>query len=297
MQHGTTRRSLALIGVLSALHPVGVVDAPASRPPVAVPASASAPLDVVSPSGSYRASTPDEVADFAGGIAARLHGEDGIPLPGDVYLLMAQAGSDAAARLYDGTAFRHDGGEHDDTRRSNLDAVALVEALTGEDVDPLDLTSAPAGGDSGGVAYALGYLDVSSGGGFTAELSVAATGRVHRDGYLEPIVAIVEKTAAAALAGADVLFTTSVPNESAIVDHAARLVGDMRWTPSPDTDLAEQRHWDRYRQWGADRSGGMDVVTVRHFGDVAAYLCGAGSVLACELVDELTSPVRTSTRA
>lgn len=274
MRQRGVRNVLALIGVLGAVHPGGVADA--TLPPLAADT-------VVAQSGS----TPDRVAAYPGGVAARLHVDDEEPVAGDVFLLMATSGSDAAARAYDQTPFRHDGGVHDDTVESNAAAVEFIEDVTGDDIELLDLTSAPAGGDSGGVAYALGYLDLASEGGFTAGLRVAATGRIHPDGYVEPVSAIDEKTAAAALAGAAVLFTASIPDEATIAAHGARFVGEMRWTRRPDSTLAEERHWDRYHTWGDNRPDGMDVVAIRHIGDVAAYLCGAGSIPACRVVEEL----------
>jgi hypothetical protein len=276
MRHRGVRNALALIGVLSAVHPVGV---------------ANATLPAISADTLVRdsVSTPDRVAEYPGGVAARLYIDEEEPVPGEVFLLMATHGSDAAARAYDRTPFRHDGGVHDDTVESNVAAVEFVEDLTGEDIELLDLTSAPAGGDSGGVAYALGYLDLASEGGFTAGLRVAATGRIRLDGYVEPVSAIDEKTAAAALADAAVLFTATIPDEATIAAHGARFVGEMRWTRRPDSTLAEERHWDRYHTWGDDRPDGMDVVAIRHIGDVAAYLCGAGSIPACRVVEELTN--------
>ena len=294
MQHGTTCRSLVLVGALSTLWPLGVGGATHPAPHAGPESSAIALAGVGSSADGERSTTPDRIADYVGGVAARLHVDGNDPIPGEVFLLMATDGSDDAARVYERTPFRHDGGAHEDTRNSNLAAVEFVEDITGEDLEPLDLTSAPAGGDSGGVAYALGYLDLVSDGRFTAGLRVAATGKIRADGYVEPIDAVDEKTAAAALAGADVLFTASVPDEAVIEVHGARFVGEMRWSRSPDSTLAEERQWDRYREWGVGRPDGMDIVAVRHIGDVAAYLCGAGSIPACLVVDELSSRPKTA---
>ena len=140
-----------------------------------------------------------------------------------------------------------------------------------------------------------GYLDLVSDGRFSDGLRVAATGRVRADGYVEPISAVDEKTAAAAFAGAGVLFTASVPDEATIAVHGSRFVGEMRWSRSPDGTLADERYWDRYHAWGAGRPDGMDIVAVRHIGDVAAYLCGAGSIAACDIVDELAGRPKTAT--
>ncbi|MGI9644106.1 MAG: S16 family serine protease, partial [Ilumatobacteraceae bacterium] len=229
---------------------------------------------------------PDGVADFAGGISARVRHADGTAVDGYLFLLMATAGSDAEARVYDATPFTHDNEIPSNTIESNDAAVATVEAVTGVDISAVELTTAPGGGPSAGITYAIAYLNMLTDGAFTDELRVAATGRMGRHGYVDPINAIIEKTAAARLADADVLFTPVIPSEDAAAAHGARAVGEMfraRHTPAP---LAEERRWTIYRTWGATRpDDGMDIVGVRHIGDIAAYLCGAGSEVACTTLE------------
>jgi hypothetical protein len=235
---------------------------------------------------------PDLVAEHVGGIAARLHADGDAPIPGHVFLLLARAGSTARARLYDRTPYTHDGGDHDDTRDSNRIAARVVEAATGSDVEILDLTSAPGGGASAGLAYAIAYLDAVSGGAFTGELRVAATGRLDRNGHVGSIDHIDLKTAAAHLADADVLFTPVAPSGGTLDAYADRLVGEMVRPADGAVTLNDPRRVDAFRQWGAGRPDGMDVVDARHLIDVAAYLCGSGSSYACQVVGQLDEQAR-----
>ena len=175
------------------------------------PAVVPSPPVVVTSSDADRGPTPDATADYTGGTATRLHTADGAPVPGDVFLLMATAGSDAPARLYDQTPYTHDNGTAADAHESNIAANATVGTITGIDVGLLELTTAPGGGPSGGITYTIAYLNVLSDGAFTGDLRIAATGRIGTHGYFDPINAIDEKTAAAHLADADVLFTPSPP--------------------------------------------------------------------------------------
>jgi hypothetical protein len=268
MRHVTKRNTALLAGIACSFLPLGVTDASSDGPGAATP------------------SAPDRIAEYAGGTAARLYVDGRDPVPGEIYLLLAHHNGQAA-RSYEATPLRHRNGVHHDTFESNLAAVDVVEGITGEHVERLDLTSAPAGGPSGGLPYALAYLDLGSDGAFTDGLRIAASGTIRGDGYVGPVTGIDEKTAAAAFVDVAVLFTASVPDRATIDTHGARFVGEMEWVPSPGTSLAEQRHWDRYERWGRERPQGMDVVAVRHLGDVAAYLCGTGSTNACEVVEEL----------
>ena len=235
---------------------------------------------------------PDLVADQVGGIAARLHAEGDTPIPGHVFLLLARAGSTASARLYDRTPYTHDGGAHDDTLESNQVAARAVEALTGSDVEVLELTSAPGGGASAGLTYAIAYLNAVSDGAFTGELRVAATGRLDEDGHVGSIDHIDLKTAAARLADADVLFTPVAPSSETIDAYADRLVGESVRPADGAVTLNDPRRVETFRRWGAGRPDGMDVVDARHLIDVAAYLCGSGSSYACLVTEQLDEQAR-----
>ncbi len=246
----------------------------------------SAPPSVaVTSSDSDWAPTPDATADYTGGLAARLHSTGSTPIPGDVFILMATYGSDNSARLFDRTPYIHDKGTAADSHESNVDAAAVVEAITGADVDLLDFTTAPGGGPSAGITYTIAYLNIISDGAFTGDLRVAATGRLGSDGYVQPILAINEKMAAAHLADADVLFTPSTPGAEHLADHSARDVGELFRARNTGASLADERELGSYRSWGATRPDGLDVVGIRHIADVAAYLCGNGSTYACDVTD------------
>lgn len=238
---------------------------------------------VLGPSGAVAEPGPDRTAPSAGGIAARVRTDDGTAVPGDLFVLMATAGSQVHARLYDATPFTHRYGRHADTEASNDTARAAIEELLGDEVPARSFTTPPGGGSSTGLPYAIAYLNLVSGGAFTDRFGVAATGRIDEVGYVHPVQAVDEKTAAAGLAGADVLFTPSTPGHDALDEYGARFVGELHRVRLSGRPLAEERHLDRYREWGSDGPAGMDVVGVRHLGDVAAYLCGAGSSFACDV--------------
>jgi hypothetical protein len=235
--------------------------------------------------------SPDAVGEGVGGVAARVRISDGVPVPGDVFLLMATDGSDAKARLFDQTPFTHDRELSTDTLQSNEAAVAAVAAFTGTRLEMFDFTYPPGGGPSGGLAYAISYLNIVSNGAFTGQVRVAATGALQPHGYVHPVTAIDEKSAAAHLAHADVLFTPSTPTEMTVSTYGARFVGELFRSRHTGSTLASERLWEHYRDWGEDRPGGMDIVAVRHIGDVAAYLCGTGSGFACDLVATLGGQV------
>lgn len=72
-----------------------------------------------------------------------------------------------------------------------------------------------------------------------------------------------------------------------------------RWPTRPDAlgevgrplrtgaPLVAERFLEHYVEWGRARPPGLDVVFVRHLADVVAYLCGAGSIDACDTLDGL----------
>ena len=253
----------------------------------------------LTPMSSHGGGRPDRVADFVGGIAARLHSGGGDPIPGDLFLLMAVAGSDADAQLFDHTPYGLDRDQiHLEAAESNLQAVRTVEGITGASVQMVDFTSAPGGGPSAGITYAIGYLNIISDGAFTGGLVVAATGSLGSNGYVDPINSVNEKLAAADLAEADVLFTPSIPTAEHIEAHGTRVVGELFRARNTGSPLGEERQWEHYDRWGSNRpDDDIDVVGIRHIGDVAAYLCGAGSDFACDitlLLENVTDASRTT---
>ncbi len=247
------------------------------------------PVDAGSPDANpgTSATGPDLVADYVGGTAARLYDTDGTPLAGNVFLLIGSGGSAANARVYDSTPYTHDRGTHPDIVASNLLASRVVEAITDTDVEFIEMTNGPGGGPSGGLARAIAYLNVLSDGAFTGDLRVAATGELSPEGHVSAIDDIDAKTAAAHLAGADVLFTPSVPTSEALEAYGARLGGESVRDPSTGASLNDPRRVELFRQWGAGRPVGMDVIDTRHLIDVSSYLCGAGSTFACDITEQL----------
>lgn len=235
----------------------------------------------------------DITAAYRGGTAARLIGGD-TPVPGDVFELLGLPGLDLPARVWDETPYPYSRPEeHPDSRRSNADARALVAELVGERIAAVELTTPSGGGSSVGLAYTLGYLNLWADGGFTGAVSVAATGRLEAFGWIGPVTALDEKLAAAAAAGVDVVFTPTWPDESSIEEHEVRQLGTLTSSRFPGAVIGEARKWDEYRRWGSELAPDrIDLVGVRHIGDVAAYLCGAGSPLACDLLDVISAHVR-----
>jgi hypothetical protein len=231
------------------------------------------------------ASFPDEIGPHVGGVAARVRIDDEAVVPGELFALFATNGSHAKTRLYDDTAYalvRTD--VHPDMEASNNTAAAVVAEIMGEDIAPLEFTSAPAGGFSAGLTFAIGYLNVMSGGAFTDDVAVASTGTLDADGYVDWVTAIDEKTAAAHMAGVDVMFTSAAPAFFTVDTYAARFEGDLHGARRTGVELASERDWGGYEELGAGRpTSGMDIVAVAHLGDVAAYLCGAGSDFACDV--------------
>ena len=257
------------------------------------PTSADRPLETSPPEATETASgrlRPDRVGELVGGIAARLHVDDSTPVAGEVYMLMAKPGSEKLARVYDETPYVPSS-ERDrpDTDHSNLVAAELVSDIVALPLEPRDLTTAPGGGPSAGVAYALAYLNIETAGAVTGDVVVAATGELMPSGWLLRIRGIDEKLTAAVLAGADVLFTPSRPTSDLVEQHTARMVGEEPLIRQADAPGG--RGWERYRAWGANSpDDGTDLVVVRHLGEVIAYLCGAGAQPACDAAVELAGP-------
>lgn len=263
------RRHLALAALLLAV-PLG------PRPPA--PASAVA----------------DVTATYRGGAAARLRTAYDAPVPGDVFVLMGAPGLDRPARVWNATPYpwsRPD--EHADSAQSNAAARLLVKALVGDRIEAQRFTTPSGGGPSVGLPYTLGYLNLWADGGFTGATSVAATGRLGSFGWIDPVLALDEKFAVAVAAKVDVVFTPTWPDDALVALHGARRVGSLGSNRVPGAPVADARGWEEYRRWGAERQAGrVDLVGVRHVGDVAAYLCGTGADAACDLLGELSALAR-----
>jgi PDZ domain-containing secreted protein len=84
--------------------------------------------------------------------------------------------------------------------------VSLGEVLVLEQDERFDVVSGGVGGGSGGLMFALGFLDELSPGDLTAGLTVAGTGSLDIDGVVGGVVAVDVKAQAAVSAGVDVFF-------------------------------------------------------------------------------------------
>ncbi|MEM9515510.1 MAG: hypothetical protein AAGA42_11700 [Actinomycetota bacterium] len=254
-----------------------------------VPTSPTAPSVATPPSATNSGTPPaHRTSTDIGGIAAQVFIDEAVPVPGRVITLMGKEGSQATATAYVDTAYGHSKGLAPDTAQSIVDAHALVAEMTGHALAIEVFTNPPAGGSSCGLAYTIAYLNIATRGRFTDSVAVAATGGLQPGGVIMPISAIDEKTAAAELAGAEVLFTPSRSQPDTIDRHVARF--DGRQSRAVAGSTLEERI-DDYMRLGADRPTGMDVVGVRHIVDVAAYLCGAGSQAGCALIDDAAAMV------
>ncbi len=292
---GSLRFRLAASALLAALImtgvtlPVGALST--ASPSAGEPGVVEAVEGVPATFDRHVASFPDEIGANVGGVAARLHADREVAVPGDLFALFASNGSDDHTRLYDATAYtlvRPD--VHPEMVASNETAAAVVADILDREVTTREFTSAPAGGYSAGLTFAIGYLNEISDGAFTGDLSVASTGALDDDGYVDWVTAIDEKTAAAHLAGVDVMFTSAAPAFFTIDSFGSRFEGELHRTRHTGTPLATERNWSGYELLGAEHpDAGMDIVAVAHLGDVAAYLCGAGSDFACDVVAALES--------
>ncbi len=80
------------------------------------------------------------------------------------------------------------------------------------------------------------------------------------------------------------MFTSATPAFFTVDSYGSRFEGELHGARRTGQPLAAERNWSGYELLGAQRpGGGMDIVAVAHVGDVAAYLCGAGSEFACEV--------------
>lgn len=242
---------------------------------------------------------PDAVDSRVGGIAARIHLADGSAVPNRLFTLMGARGSELTVRVYVETPFTHEEGTFADTEASAFLAAEIVSTVVDGTVQPLSMTTPPAGGASVGLPYAIAHLDLFTNGAFSDLTEMAATGTLARGGYVMPVSAVDEKAVAAHAAGVRVLFTPSLPSAEILADLGAHVVGELTRGRRPHETLAEERRWSRYEMWGR-QANGFTVVGVRHVGDVAAWLCGAGSASACEIADRFNalerevSPVATT---
>jgi Lon-like protease len=90
----------------------------------------------------------------------------------------------------------------------------------------VDIDSGRVGGPSAGLAFTLAILDVLTEGELTGGHQVAVTGTISEDGTVGPVGGVVQKAAAAASAGAEMMLVPPAELEAAEAnDHGMRIVG------------------------------------------------------------------------
>jgi PDZ domain-containing protein len=95
-------------------------------------------------------------------------------------------------------------------RPDQLESAFLGVSTETRDFDPglpftVDIDSGQVGGPSAGLAFTLTLLDALTPGSLTGTRTVAVTGTIQPDGTVGDVGGVVQKTAAAAAAGADVM--------------------------------------------------------------------------------------------
>jgi hypothetical protein len=176
---------------------------------------------------------------------------------------------------------------------SNRVAHATAEAVTGMST-PLRRWGAAAGdGPSAGLLLTIAYLDVLSDGSFTDGVAVTASGTIGADGLVGQVGSGSGKSVAAAAAGVEVMFANSEVDPVLLEMSLSFGVPDQSVYLRP---WSSSRSWDLFTdagaRWADARSRTpvpLSVVQVRHIGDVAAWLCGAGSEVACSMLGSLAS--------
>jgi hypothetical protein len=130
-----------------------------------------------------------------------------------------------------------------------------------------------ASGTSGGLLYALAYLDLLSSGRLAAYLHVAATGAIGSDGVITAVRLVDAKLAAARLADADVFFAPSLPANTAQTTTVASHNGH----PTAERSIGDWLNTAGYEAAGriaASHPDALALVTVRDIRQALAWLCG-----------------------
>jgi PDZ domain-containing protein len=161
-------------------------------------------------------------------------GVDGMPvrMPADLSTtISARAPGDAVTLTVEDEA----GQSRDETvalaaRPDDAAAGFLGVVTEPRDYDPglpftVDVDSGQVGGPSAGLAFTLAILDVLTEGELTGGHHVAVTGTIAEDGTVGPVGGVVQKAAAAADAGADLLLVPTAELEAAEAnDHGMEIV-------------------------------------------------------------------------
>jgi hypothetical protein len=129
-------------------------------------------------------------------------------------------------------------------------------------------------GGSGGLMFALAYLDVLTPGALVGALRVAGTGGIGRDGAVFPVSNVEVKVDAAMLTRPDVVFTTRPPKQ---VDHVTIVDAQSSRHPTAGYTVGEWFNVTGYEDAGrlaASDPGTAAVVVVHDLRQALAWLCG-----------------------
>jgi hypothetical protein len=244
-------------------------------------------------------SSPDvRLPTPTGGWALRLQDVTGAQLPSDLWMLAASDDTQATV-LFDVTPAVPAGRRDTFTMiSSNLMAHHTAELVTGTELPLIDFVSPGGDGPSAGLMFLVAYLDVATAGRFTNGWEVAGTGAIAADGNVVSVSQIAKKAVAAYATTPDVIVFPSAP--------ATDMTFGFQFDSPPSlipagTSRFVARDWFAYASFGASAAAVADVgavapppmVVVHHIGDLAAFLCGAGSTVACDLIptfDTLSVP-------
>lgn len=129
-------------------------------------------------------------------------------------------------------------------------------------------------GGSGGLMFALAYIDVLTPGALVDTLRVAGSGGIGPDGAVFPISNLEVKVAAAMLARPDVVFATRAPKQ---VEHVTIVDAQSSRHPIAGHTVGEWFNVIGYEQAGrlaASHPGTAVVVVVHDLRQALAWLCG-----------------------
>ncbi len=167
----------------------------------------------------------------------------------------------------------------------------LANKVAGTGGDPLASSQFPSWarfrtsndtGGSGGLIFALAYIDVLTPGALVGNLRVTGSGGIGPDGVVFPVSNLEVKVAAAMLARPDVIFMTRPPKQ---VDHVTIVDAQPSRHPTAGHTVGEWLNLSGYEQAGrlaASHERRADVVVVHDVRQALAWLCGrSGSETAC----------------
>jgi hypothetical protein len=214
--------------------------------------------------------------------ALRLYDIDRGSAPGHIFVLAgANVDGLGAIKVWSDTPRVPETSRASETAlEGHLAAHETAEAILGRSIDLVDFTSAGGHGSSAALGQWIAYMDLATDGDFIMGIPTAATGAITSHGHLSTVTSVTAKVEAAAVAGVHVVFTTSYNGERTVL--ARRAPGTL-----DRFNLAASRGWETLTVTASDHRGAnsarFGVVVVGHVGDVAAWYCGLGSRVACDI--------------